>query len=105
LRLGCFCPDSGGRWPNEIPCLERRRETQRQGCQSDRLSHVPNLPLTSGSVYRYCFAMAKNKLAVGLGKLRWKGKTKAQKRAHMRMMGLKSAAAKAAKKVEKPLDS
>jgi len=49
--------------------------------------------------------MAKNKLAVGLGKLRWKGKTKAQKRAHMRMMGLKSAAAKAAKKVEKPLDS
>jgi hypothetical protein len=44
--------------------------------------------------------MGKNKAAVALGKKRWKGKTKAQKREHMRMMALRSIAARALKKAK-----
>ena len=38
----------------------------------------------------------KNKMAVGLGRLRWKGKSKAQKRAHMKRMADKATLARKA---------
>jgi len=46
--------------------------------------------------------MAKNRAAVGMGKLRWKGKTKAQRRAHMKMMSDKAAAARKKKRRRPP---
>ena len=38
----------------------------------------------------------KNKMAAGLGRLRWKGKSKAQRRAHMKMMADKATLARKA---------
>lgn len=40
--------------------------------------------------------MSKNQAAVELGKARWKGKSKAQKRAHMKMMADAATAARKA---------
>ena len=38
--------------------------------------------------------MGKNRLATGLAKLRWKGKTKAERVAHMKMMADKATLAR-----------
>ena len=40
-----------------------------------------------------------------LGRRRWKGKTKAEKRAHMAMMAEKATRARKRKKPKKPLDT
>lgn len=53
--------------------------------------------------------MKKNASAVALGKRRWKGKTKAQRRAHMKMMADKATAKRQShppeETREKPLDT
>ena len=44
----------------------------------------------------------KNQAAVTLGKKRWKGKTKAERSAHMKMMSLEAAKKRKKKRPKKP---
>ena len=56
------------------------------------MPHVPNLCLDECERKHYCVSMPgkkKNVHAVGLSGFRWKGKSKAQRSAHMKMMALK----------------
>ena len=74
--------------------------------------HIPSLKIILAIAYRkgYIASMAKDQAAVDPwgsegGKRRWKGKTKAQKRAHMKMMSDKATAARKKKAQSKPLDT